>query len=79
MGCDTKIVQNKGVEVQDSIKKYKIFEHSGLKTLCCYAGKQTVAERMISRINPEEVDGARGLSFATYLNEIVEEKNTYFL
>lgn len=73
IGSDEKVVQNKGVEIEDTVQKTRTFQLQDSHILCCYAGSKTVAERVVARINPESVDDPPG-TFPEYMREVVENR-----
>jgi len=77
VGSDKKVVQNKGVTIQRESSKtidYRLANNNPL--VCCYAGAKTVAERMLTRIQPNvgNFDSQEEPRFSTYMTEVVERR-----
>lgn len=81
VGSDRKTVRDKGVRIQrktTKINKFSLGPDHPL--LCCQAGARTVAQRVLSQIDPDfvEVESGENLSFPTYMNQVVEKNIPQF-
>lgn len=71
VGSDKKVVQDKGVQIQrldSKVQQYNLAENC--LVLCTIAGASTVGQRILARIDPQQVD--EQLDFWGYMSEVVE-------
>lgn len=81
VGSDRKTVRDKGVSIQrktTKINKFSLGPDHPL--LCCQSGARTVAQRVLSQIDPDfvEIESGEKMSFPTYMNQVVEKKIPQF-